>query len=84
MNGTTIIGLWAALLTMLAMAPQVIKVYRTKKTRDLSLGTFTTLAVGLILWLIYGLLMKAVPIIIGNAVGFVMVMYLVIMKIKHG
>ena len=84
MDNITIIGLLAALLSTLSMAPQVIKVYKTKKTRDLSLGAFTTLAVALFLWFIYGLLMKAIPLIAGNALGFILVAYLVVMKARHG
>jgi len=84
MDNVTIIGLLAALLSTLSMAPQVIKVYKTKKTRDLSLGAFTTLSVSLFLWFIYGLLMKAIPLIAGNALGFILVAYLVVMKARHG
>lgn len=78
------IGFSAALLSAVSMAPQVLKVYHTKKTGDLSLWAFSVLASGLFLWLIYGILIRAVPVIIGNAVGFTFSMYIVIMKIKYG
>jgi len=78
------IGFGAALLSAVSMAPQVIKVYRTKKTDDLSLWAFLVLACGLFLWLVYGILIQALPIIAGNAVGLTFALYIVIMKIRYG
>lgn len=78
------IGFLAALLSAISMAPQVIKVYRTKNTEALSLGAFAVLSSGLFLWLVYGLLIQAMPVIIGNAVGFMFSLYIVIVKIRHG
>ncbi|MFA4916001.1 MAG: SemiSWEET transporter [Syntrophales bacterium] len=79
-----IIGLLAALLATIAMAPQAAKIYKTKNTKDLSLMTFVMLSCALCLWFIYGLLISAFPIIIGNAIGFILTTFIVIMKIKHG
>ena len=84
MNTATVIGLVAAVLSSFSMAPQVIKIFKTKKTTDLSLGAFSVLATGLFLWLIYGIMIGAMPVILGNAIGFSMVMYIVIMKLMHG
>lgn len=84
MDGVTLIGLMAAVISTAGFAPQVIKVHRTKMTRDLSLGSFIVLFSGLFLWFIYGLLLGALPIILGNAVACAMVAYLIVMKIKHG
>lgn len=83
MSVATIIGLAAAVLSSLSMAPQVIKIFRTKKTDDLSLGAFGALASGLFLWLVYGILIREFPVIAGNAVGLAMVMYIVVIKIRH-
>jgi MtN3 and saliva related transmembrane protein len=84
MNTATIIGLTAAFLSSISMIPQVIKVYRTKKTENLSLGAFSVLAVGLFLWFVYGIMIKAMPVIIGNAIGLSLVCYIVVMKIRNG
>ena len=81
---THVIGSLAALLSTIAMAPQVVKVHKTKNTRDLSLMTFVVLSCAIFLWFIYGLLIGALPIIIGNALGFISTVYIVMMKIKHG
>lgn len=84
MDLATIIGLAAAVLSSLSMSPQVIKIYRTRQTGDLSLPAFLSLATGLFLWFVYGIMIGAVPVIIGNAVGMSLVLYVVIMKLKHG
>lgn len=81
---TNLIGFMAAVICSIAMAPQVIKIFRTKKTQDLSLGAFSVLATGLSLWLIYGLLIHSFPIMVGNGVGLTFALYIMIMKIIHG
>lgn len=79
-----VIGLLAALLSTIAMVPQVIKIYKTKNTKGLSLMTFVILSSAIFLWFIYGLLISAFPIIIGNGIGFILTIFIVVMKIKHG
>ena len=46
MNAITIIGLIAALFTTISLLPQLIKVYKTKSTKDISTGMFTLFGVG--------------------------------------
>ena len=84
MSTTEIIGFLAAFICAVSMTPQVVKIYRTKKTSDLSLGAFSVLASGLFLWFIYGLLIHSLPIIVGNGIGFSFTLYIIIMKIRHG
>ena len=84
MDGVTLIGLLAAAISTLGFAPQVIKIHRTRMTRDLSLGSYILLFAGLFLWLIYGLLLGALPIILGNAIACAMAAYIIYMKIRHG
>jgi MtN3 and saliva related transmembrane protein len=79
-----IIGFTAAIICSIAMLPQVVKIYRTKETHDLSLGAFAAMGTGLFLWLVYGLLIHSVPVIFGNAVGLSLVLYVIIMKLIHG
>ncbi|HET6488197.1 MAG TPA: SemiSWEET transporter [Syntrophales bacterium] len=84
MDGVTLIGLLAAVVSTVGFAPQVIKVYKTRMTRDLSLGSYVILFSGLFLWFIYGLLLGDLPIISGNAIACAMAAYIIAMKIKHG
>lgn len=84
MNSIAVIGLVAAALTTSAYVPQVLKSIRTKSAKDLSLGTSTMLCCGVLLWLVYGIMNNDVPIILSNAVTFVLVVTLLVLKLRHG
>lgn len=81
---TIIIGLVAAICTTIAFFPQILLVYRTKQTRDLSLPTFILLTIGIFLWLVYGILLGSLPIILANFITLIGCFYILIMKIKYG
>ena len=80
----TVIGLIAATLTTVAYFPQAIKIARTKKTDELSIGMYITATIGVFLWFTYGLLIKDIPLIVANAITFVLTAYILILKIKYG
>lgn len=84
METTALVGSVAALLTTLSFLPQLIKTHRTKHTKDLSLPMLSILAFGVLLWTVYGIMLGKAPIIAANAVTFVLVSYILVMKIKHG
>jgi len=79
-----IIGLIAGILCTFSFIPQVVKIIKTKHTKDLSLITFSALSLGVFLWLIYGLMIKEFPVIAANAVTLILSLTIVMMKIKHG
>lgn len=78
-----IIGILAGILCTISFIPQVIKIFRTKQARDLSLVTFIVFFIGIALWLIYGLLIKELPIILANVVGLILVLLIIVMKVKY-
>ena len=78
-----IIGLCAGSLCVISFLPQVIKIFRTKNTRDLSLITFSLFSLGVFLWLIYGILIKSLPVILTNAAMAVLTLLIVVMKVKY-
>jgi MtN3 and saliva related transmembrane protein len=84
MNYILLIGISAAFLTTFAFLPQVIKAHQSKHTKDLSLLMYTVLSLGLILWLIYGILLNSLPIILANSITLLLCLYLLLMKIKYG
>ena len=63
-----IIGYCAAFLTMFGFLPQVIKIYKTKSVSDISIITLIQFFAGILLWLIYGILIKNGAIILANGV----------------
>ena len=81
---TFIIGMAAATLCALSFVPQIIKIYKTKTTRDLPVVTFLFFMLGVILWLIYGLMIKEFPIIIANSLTLIFIFIIIAMKLKYG
>jgi MtN3 and saliva related transmembrane protein len=78
----TWIGIAAAILTTTAFAPQAIKVWRTRSTRDVSLAMFLLMVTGIVLWLVYGLLIGDLPLIAANAVTLVLAGAILVAKIR--
>ncbi len=78
-----IIGLCAGSLCVISFLPQVIKIFKTKNTRDLSLITFSLFSLGVFLWLIYGILIKSLPVILTNAAMAVLTLLIVVMKVRY-
>ncbi|GEC71900.1 MtN3 and saliva related transmembrane protein [Flavobacterium flevense] len=69
MNFTDILGFVAGICVMTSVIPQILKVWRTKKVKDISLLTFSVLTFGVALWVVYGILKKDMPIIITNSIS---------------
>ena len=80
----TIIGLIAGACTTVSILPQVIKTIKIKETKDISLLMYIILILGLLLWTIYGILNKDVPIILANVFTLIFASIVLILKIKHG
>ncbi len=84
METATIIGLTAGSLTTLSLLPQVVKAWKSKSTKDISLGTYCVFTVGLSFWVAYGIALNSLPIIITNVVTLVLAVVILLLKIKHG
>jgi MtN3 and saliva related transmembrane protein len=84
MTALTLLGLIAATCTTLAFLPQVVKTYRTRSTKDISLGMFLVLVIGIILWLIYGVLISDLPLVAANVVTLFLAGIILALKLKHG
>jgi MtN3 and saliva related transmembrane protein len=76
-----LVGFAAGALTTLAYVPQVIRTWRTRSARDLSLGMLLALTAGVGLWLVYGIALGAWPIIVANGVTLVLASVLVVFKL---
>jgi len=77
------IGLIAGLLTTTAFIPQVWKIYRTKSGKDISGRMFSILSAGIVLWLIYGVLVRSFPLILTNAVTLVLSLAIIGLKFRY-
>ena len=82
-DATTVLGLAAATLTTVAFLPQVIKTWRTRQTRDISLVMFSVLCLGICLWLLYGFLRDDLPLVLANAVTLALAGTILVLKLKY-
>jgi MtN3 and saliva related transmembrane protein len=78
-----IVGLAAAAITVISLFPQLVKVWKTKSTQDISLGMFSLFCSGVFLWFVYGILMEDFPIIIANFLGFIQAFIILMFKVKY-
>ncbi|TDO83100.1 MtN3 and saliva related transmembrane protein [Flavobacterium chryseum] len=69
MNLIDIVGLFAGICVTVSVIPQIYKVWKTKKVKQISLLTFSVLTFGIAIWVVYGILKKDFPIIITNSVS---------------
>jgi MtN3 and saliva related transmembrane protein len=79
-----LIGTAAAVLGTICWLPQTLKTWRTRETKDLSLPANLLILTTLTLWLIYGLMIAAWPLIFGNVVSILLVGAIVTAKLKFG
>jgi MtN3 and saliva related transmembrane protein len=83
MDTITIVGLIAAAFTTIALLPQLMKVWKTKSTRDISAGMFTLYSSGLFLWFVYGVYTNDLPIILANSLAFIQSLVILVFKAKY-
>ena len=79
----THIGLIAGTITSAAVIPQVVRTYRTRHARDISIWQPVLLDIGMLLWLIYGIMIKDLPLILANAFSILCNTLLIVMKIYY-
>lgn len=77
------VGYVAGLLTSLAYLPQVVRIARTRSANDISLPTFRLLAVGVSLWLVYGIGIGSWPVMAANAVGLALILAVIWLKLRY-
>jgi MtN3 and saliva related transmembrane protein len=82
MDTTTILGYVAGAVTTTSLVPQVMKIWKTKSARDVSLGMFLIFSIGISLWIAYGFFLHSMPIIIATAVSLLLGFIVLGLKLK--
>jgi MtN3 and saliva related transmembrane protein len=82
MDFTTLLGLIAGICTTIAFVPQLLKTWRTRSADDISAGMLITFEIGLLLWLVYGLLIGSSPVILANSVTLVLTFIILYFKFR--
>jgi len=78
------IGATGAALTTLCSVPQAVKIIRERDTRAISLPATTLSALGVLLWLVYGLAVVDGPLIASSIITFAITGVILLLKIRHG
>ena len=78
------IGFIAGTLTTISFIPQVLKTWKNKSAKDISLGMFLLFSIGVFLWLIYGIGKGELPIILPNLITFILASTILGFKLKYG
>jgi MtN3 and saliva related transmembrane protein len=79
-----LIGGMAAALTTTAFIPQAWHTWKSKHASGISLGMYSIFTTGVALWLAYGLIIGAWPVVIANGITFLLALFILTMKIRYG
>ena len=82
-NLITVLGLCAGTLTTISFLPQLFKAWKSRSTHDISIGMFSLLAVGIVLWIVYGVVTSDIPVIVANSVTLVFVGLILALKLRY-
>jgi MtN3 and saliva related transmembrane protein len=83
MDWINLLGLAAGTCTTLAFLPQVIRTWRLRSARDLSLEWLVTFILGVSLWLLYGCLIGSLPVILANAITLMLTLIILRFKLAY-
>ena len=78
-----LIGTVAAILTTASFLPQAWHTFQTKDVRGISLGMYSVFTLGVAMWLVYGILLSAWPIVISNAITVALASAILVMKLRY-
>lgn len=82
MTLTDLIGYLAAMLTTISFVPQVLHTWRARRAHGISLGMISLFSLGVALWLAYGILVRAWPVIVANGITLLLALFLLGMKLR--
>ncbi len=82
MPSSDLIGYLAAILTTCSFVPQAWLTFRTRDVSGISLGMYSVFTTGVALWLAYGVLLGAWPIVVPNAITLALAVAILVMKLR--
>jgi MtN3 and saliva related transmembrane protein len=78
------LGLVAGAITTIGFLPQVIRVFRLRSAREISLPFTIMFLIGVSCWLVYGILLQLMPVVLWNAISAIFALALLYAKLKYG
>ncbi len=79
-----LLGYAAGFLVTFSLVPQIVRVYKLKSAREISILFNSAMLLGLIAWLAYGVILRLVPLILWNAIGACLAALLLLAKLRYG
>lgn len=83
MDISDMLGFAAGFLTTIAFIPQVVKIWKSKSAKDVSLPAFATFTAGLAIWIAYGVVKQDPPIVLWNVVTIALAIAILVMKVRY-
>ena len=83
MDWIKILGLVAAFCTTIAFLPQAIKIIRTKDTSSISTAMYSLFTVGTLMWLLYGIYSRNMPVVLATGVTFIIATIILFYKLRQ-
>ncbi|MBI2725776.1 MAG: SemiSWEET transporter [Polaromonas sp.] len=77
------VGFGGAALTTLSFLPQAWLSFKTRDVSGVSLGMYSVFTVGVALWLVYGVMLGAWPIVLANAITLALAITILVMKLRY-
>ncbi|MES2280389.1 MAG: SemiSWEET transporter [Pseudomonadota bacterium] len=77
------VGFGGAALTTVSFLPQAWLSFKTRDVSGISLGMYSVFTVGVALWLVYGVMLGAWPIVLANAITLALAMAILVMKLRY-
>jgi MtN3 and saliva related transmembrane protein len=84
MDMTEWIGYAAATLTTASFVPQAWLTFKTRDVSGISLSMYSAFTLGIALWLAYGLLIEAWPVVIANIITLALAASILVMRVRFG
>jgi len=84
MTALQVLGMTAGSISAITFLPQVIKTWKSRSAEDISMLTFTFATISVIMWLVYGIILKDIPIIYTNSLVLVCSVIMLYFKIRFG
>jgi MtN3 and saliva related transmembrane protein len=82
MTSADMVGYAATVVGTSMMLPQLARSWRTKHMRDVAFGMIALFLLNCLLWFAYGVMIAATPMVVANAIGFVISLALLGLKIR--
>ena len=78
------LGIIAGAITTIGFLPQVLRVFRLRSAREISLPFTLMFFIGVSCWLVYGIILRLMPVVLWNAISALFALALLYAKLRYG